>query len=74
MLNIFANCSALQSIIIPDGVTSIGADAFCYCFSLADIYCYAEQVPETASNAFNISNYTEAIRSTRYRIQQSMKR
>ena len=27
---------------------------------MADIYCYAEQVPETASNAFNISNYTEA--------------
>jgi len=55
----FSGCY-VYSLTIPSSVTSIGSDAFYYSFSLADIYCYAEQVPETASNAFNVSNYTEA--------------
>ena len=36
-------------------VTSIGEGAFAYCPELADVYCYSEQVPATASNVFEDS-------------------
>ena len=48
----FYGCSSLTSIEIPSGVTSIGSSAFSGCSSLTSIYCYAEIVPETGSNAF----------------------
>ena len=53
----FAKCYRLLSITIPNGVTSIGHEAFAWCPNLQDIYCYAEQVPETGNNVFNCSNY-----------------
>ncbi len=34
----FYNCTNLTSITIPEGVTSIGSDAFSGCFSLTDVY------------------------------------
>ena len=48
----FGNCSELKSVTIPNSVTSIGSDVFYSCINLRDIYCYAENVPTTNSNAF----------------------
>ena len=41
-------------------MTSIGEDIFVFCFSLSDIYCYAEEVPSTRSEAFSSSNIQDA--------------
>ena len=41
----FSGCTSLTSVVIGDSVTSIGADAFVYCYNLTDIYCYAESQP-----------------------------
>ena len=49
----FSNCSDLTSVTIGNGVTSIGSEAFSDCSKLLDVYCYAEKVPSTYSNAFN---------------------
>lgn len=43
----FYGCSSLSSISIPKSVTNIGQDAFDECSGLTDVYCYAENVPET---------------------------
>ena len=56
----FYNCSSLTTITIPENVTSIGYEAFSYCSSLLDIYCYAENIPLTESDAFNNSNISNA--------------
>ena len=48
----FANCSGLRSVNIPNSVTSIGNSAFSNCNSLTDVYCLAENVPNTDSYVF----------------------
>ena len=48
----FYECSGLTSITIGNSVTSIGEKAFKGCPELTDVYCYAENVPSTKSNAF----------------------
>ncbi len=50
----------LTSVLIGDGVTSIGSWAFYDCSSLTDVYCYAEGVPTTQTNAFDNSNIKNA--------------
>ena len=52
----FAYCSGLTSVIIPNSVTSIGEWAFALCTNLVDVYCYAESLPNTSSDAFKDSN------------------
>lgn len=48
----FQNCSSLTSVSIGTGVKRIGDKAFANCTQLADFYCYAENVPNTKSDAF----------------------
>lgn len=56
----FYNCISLKSVIIPGSVTNIGSYAFGKCSGLTDMYCYAEQVPETGYDAFWDSNCENA--------------
>ena len=50
----FLNCTGLTSVTIGNSVESIGKKAF-YESILHDVYCYAENVPSTNSNAFKAS-------------------
>lgn len=50
----------LTTVTIPANVTCIEDSAFAECTSLTDIYCYAEQVPETGKDVFIDSNYKNA--------------
>ena len=56
----FSYCEGLTSVTIPESVTSIGRYAFSYCAYLTDVYCYAEQIPNTASNTFEGSGFETA--------------
>ena len=49
----FWGCSGLTSVTIGSGVTSIGVEAFYDCPKLLEVHCYAEEVPSTASDAFD---------------------
>ena len=46
-------CSGLTSVTIGSGVKTIGLYSFANCPELLDVYCYAENVPSTYSNAFD---------------------
>ena len=48
----FIDCSALTSIKIGSEIRYIDPKAFANCAELADVYCYAEKVPETSSDCF----------------------
>ena len=56
----FKYCSGLTSVTIGNSVTSIGEKAFSGCSELLDVYCYAEKVPSTKSDAFE-GSYPEYI-------------
>ena len=57
----FGDCSSLTSITIGSGVTSIGKSAFSGSSScLTDVYCFAENVPSTDSQAFLHTSYLSA--------------
>ena len=48
----FYNCDSLESINIPDSVTSIGDNAFCFCDELKSVYCRATTPPQLGNNVF----------------------
>ena len=48
----FLGCYDLTSVDIPYSVTSIGDAAFMGCSSLTDVYCHAEDVPNTSNSVF----------------------
>ena len=50
--NAFSGCTSLTSVTIGSGIKSIEYGAFAECTELTDVYCYAENVPNTDSNAF----------------------
>ena len=56
----FAFNTSLTSVIIPKNVTNIGNAVFYRCSNLTDVYCYAENVPETGINVFNDSPIASA--------------
>lgn len=49
---VFLGCYDLTSVDIPYSVTSIGDAAFMGCSSLTDVYCHAEDVPNTSNSVF----------------------
>jgi len=52
----FIRCKGLISVTIPQTVSEIGPYAFEKCSELADVYCFAEEVPKTyGSNPFQDS-------------------
>ena len=56
----FAQSENLTSVTIPGNLTCVDDSAFHECTSLTDVYCYAEQVPETGKDVFVSSNYKNA--------------
>ena len=56
----FSGCSDLTSVTIGSGVEEIGYSAFANCPELLDVYCYAENVPYTKSDAFD-GSYPEYV-------------
>ncbi len=50
----------LTTVTILGNLTCIEDSAFHKCTSIADFYCYAEQVPETGKDVFVDSNYKNA--------------
>ena len=51
----FYNCTNLGTIVIGNGIQNIQQHAFAKCEDLKDVYCYAEVIPTTASDAFEDS-------------------
>ncbi len=51
----FWGCSSLTSVTFGSGITFIGNSAFAKCSELTDVYCYAEKVPSTQTDAFENS-------------------
>ena len=49
----FSGCSGLTSVTIGSGVKTIESESFANCPDLLDVYCYAEMVPSTKSDAFS---------------------
>ena len=54
----FLGCSGLTSVTIGNSVKSIGIHTFGDCTELTDVYCFAENVPSTESDAF-ANSYVE---------------
>lgn len=50
--NAFDGCSGITSVAIGSNVKTIGVWAFRDCKNLQNVYCYAENVPETEGSAF----------------------
>ena len=48
----FKDCSSLTAVTIGSSARTIGEQTFANCPELADVYCLAEQMPSTKSNAF----------------------
>jgi hypothetical protein len=54
----FSGCSGLTSVTIGENVNWICSNAFSNCKQLSDVYCLAENVPSTVTNAF-MDSYME---------------
>ena len=56
----FYGCSSLTYISIPNSIKNIPGSFLKACTGLKDVYCYIEEVPYTAADAFARSNYENA--------------
>ena len=56
----FYSCSSLTNIVLPKSLKNIYSEAFANCSELLDVYCYAEKVPSTHTNAFH-GSYPEYV-------------
>lgn len=54
----YYDCSGLTSITFGSGIKEIYSKAFAECKNLENVYCYAEKVPNTSTNAFE-NSYVE---------------
>jgi len=57
----FADCVDLLTIELPATLTSIEEGAFAGCTGIEEVYCYAEEIPVIAPDAFEGSNIGNAI-------------
>ena len=53
--NTFKDCTSLKTVYIGKGVERIKYLAFANCSELTDVYCFAENVPNTDTDAFKDS-------------------
>ena len=53
--NAFENCINMTTVTIGKKTSKIGNRAFSNCSKLEEVYCYAEKVPSTYTNAFENS-------------------
>jgi hypothetical protein len=51
----FKECNNMKSITLGNGIRRIGLNVFDKCKELADVYCYAESVPNTYDETFDKS-------------------
>ncbi len=56
----FEGCSKMTTVTIGKGIETISSSAFSDCVELTNVYCYADNVPGTESNAFE-NSYPENI-------------
>ena len=49
----FQGCTGLQTLIIPSTVKTININAIANCSGIREVYCYAENVPDTHADAFD---------------------
>ena len=52
----FSSCSGLTSVTFGSGIKAIYGYAFGECYKLANVYCYAEDVPYASTNVFESSH------------------
>ena len=50
--NAFNGCTNLSKVVIGSTVSLVRSGAFSQCEELKDVYCYAENVPKAAGDAF----------------------
>lgn len=50
---VLKGCTGLTSVTIGSGIKEFSAETFANCTELSKVYCYAESVPNTPSDAFN---------------------
>ena len=55
---VFEGCTSLVSLTIGENISDIKNETFANCPNLADVYCLAENVPNTCSDAF-MDSYIE---------------
>ena len=48
----FSACYGLTSIVLPKSLNAIYGTGISHCYDLLDVWCYAEEVPNTHSDAF----------------------
>lgn len=51
----FKNCTNLHNVILGQNISLISVEVFFNCQRLSDVYCCAEKIRETDSQAFNLS-------------------